>query len=908
MLDPFPLLPEGASFSRFYGRVVSYLPLTSLPSRIKRRYRTSIKTRLRKRSSNSQQDKVPLDLLEVDDYDGRLERIRQTEYPQLYDSKSLKTSKPELQTVFLDHTGSTLFAASHVRAVADELLTNIPANPHSNHTGSQWTHKRVDHARDRLLAFFGTSSENYAIVFTANATAAIRLAGELTPMSKDGGLFCYTRESHTSVVGVRNIAGEQGVAVRAADFSEIENITLPENTRGTSLLVYPAQCNFSGERFSLDVTDKIKKAHKWTAENEEDSHMPWWVLLDAAGFASSSPLNLDSLATGPDFVAVSMYKIFGAPTGLGALLIKRSSIPFFNPKRYFGGGTVMNLSFDKKWQEFRHEVESRLEDGTINFQSIVSMHHALDAHARNFGSMDSVARHMSSIRQYAHKALSGLKHTNGQPMCNIYGHQEGAKFGAIFAFNLKDVNGKYIGFVEVERLAVMAKIALRTGRFCNPGAAQKWLNFTSKELMQYSLLGYSCGDDNDIINGKPMGALRISLGAVTNKEEIDLFVEFLDRHYKDYVVINDDKENKSASDNTHTEEERAVSVESESDDLTPVATETPTTSTVQVEVEKLLVYPIKSCHGYEVPRGVPWEFTPFGLKFDRSFMIMRQNDSTPMQQKRYPNMALIRPQIDTERSVLILNAPSHSPLEITLVTDMLNLERVESRVCGETMQIFRVISSEISAWLTSVLSVACFLACDPRLLMSSDPITPITDSTATSGSEKLFPRSTLPSRSAKRNNLSFANEAQLLIVTSESVQQVNQWITEDSAESKSADPSNIDPLQYRPNLVVKSAAANQESSPSDNVRELAPFEELEWKMINFGSLELRVSGPCRRCQMVGVNQESSEVKKEPFSTLSRKMRVNGKIVFGVYLNNNNNSDSADASSEAMSIQSGTLAQ
>lgn len=37
--------------------------------------------------------------------------------------------------------------------------------------------------------------------------------------------------------------------------------------------------------------------------------------------------------------AISFYKIFGYPTGLGALIARKESLKLFR-KRYFGGGTV----------------------------------------------------------------------------------------------------------------------------------------------------------------------------------------------------------------------------------------------------------------------------------------------------------------------------------------------------------------------------------------------------------------------------------------------------------------------------------------------------------------------------------------------------------------------------------------
>lgn len=45
-------------------------------------------------------------------------------------------------------------------------------------------------------------------------------------------------------------------------------------------------------------------------------------MIDLAKAAYTSPINLCSLD--PDFACVSFYKLFGAPTGVGALFIKRS--------------------------------------------------------------------------------------------------------------------------------------------------------------------------------------------------------------------------------------------------------------------------------------------------------------------------------------------------------------------------------------------------------------------------------------------------------------------------------------------------------------------------------------------------------------------------------------------------------
>lgn len=106
------------------------------------------------------------------------------------------------------------------------------------------------------------------------------------------------------------------------------------------LLVLPLECNFGGDRFDWSKTTAMARkscvtSHylHWTnnmrQEGKESKTMiirhKWHVLLDTAKAAATSPVHLPTLAHGggPDFAVVSFYKLFGTPTGLGALLIKR---------------------------------------------------------------------------------------------------------------------------------------------------------------------------------------------------------------------------------------------------------------------------------------------------------------------------------------------------------------------------------------------------------------------------------------------------------------------------------------------------------------------------------------------------------------------------------------------------------
>ena len=63
------------------------------------------------------------------------------------------------------------------------------------------------------------------------------------------------------------------------------------------------------------------------------------VYLDFTGGNIHPQSLLDLSVISPDFVSLSFYKIFGYPTGIGCLLVKRST---FNKlqKPWFAGGTI----------------------------------------------------------------------------------------------------------------------------------------------------------------------------------------------------------------------------------------------------------------------------------------------------------------------------------------------------------------------------------------------------------------------------------------------------------------------------------------------------------------------------------------------------------------------------------------
>ena len=143
-------------------------------------------------------------------------------------------------------------------------------------------------------------------------------------------------------------------------------------------------------------------------------HMP---ILDAASFVSTNILDLKHIQA--DFVCISFYKIFGYPTGLGALIIRNSALKFLK-KSYFGGGTVEMHLVNKSGNIFKTGYpEEAFEDGTQHYQGILSLSSGFEI-IDQFGGMEQIAKRTFYLAQYLYTKLIDLRYQNGQNVVKVY--------------------------------------------------------------------------------------------------------------------------------------------------------------------------------------------------------------------------------------------------------------------------------------------------------------------------------------------------------------------------------------------------------------------------------------------------------------------------------------------------------
>src|SRR5215469_15660232 len=288
--------------------------------------------------------------------------------------------------VYLDYTGGGLYAESQLARHQELLVRTVFGNPHSENLPSLEMSARVAGTRARILEFFRASPDEYEVIFTPNATGALRLIGESYPFGPESR-YLLTFDNHNSVNGIRQFARARGASVsyvplvpaglRVSEEALAHHLQAATPVRrrlarcrsgsGTrSLFAFPGQSNFSGVQHPLT----------WIAQAQAAGYD---VLLDAAAFAPTNRLDLSRWH--PDYVSLSFYKIFGYPTGIGALLVRRPALAKLRRPWYAGGTTTFSLVRAEAAPGggfYLTPGPAGFEDGTVDYLSIPAVGIGLD--------------------------------------------------------------------------------------------------------------------------------------------------------------------------------------------------------------------------------------------------------------------------------------------------------------------------------------------------------------------------------------------------------------------------------------------------------------------------------------------------------------------------------------------------
>ena len=438
----------------------------------------------------------------------KLDQLREREYARL----------DQQHHVYLDYTGGGLYADSQTRAHTDLLLGNVFGNPHSTNPTSQAMTQHIERARAAVLEYFNAAPDEYLVIFTQNASGALKLVGESYPF-ENSSHYLLLFDNHNSINGIREFARAKHAQVTYApvlppdmriDDRKLAALLELAHPGEHNLFAYPAQSNFSGVQHSL----------KWIALAQARG---WDVLLDAAAFVPTNRLDLSQWH--PDFVALSFYKMFGYPTGVGALLASKIALRKLR-RPWFAGGTITVASVQGDRYYFQEGAE-KFEDGTLNYLTLPAIEIGL-RHIADIG-IDTIHTRVYCLTEWLLKELAALHHSNGAPIVRVYGPLNIDQRGGTITLNFYDANGHFIDHRLVEQRANQANISLRTGCFCNPGGGELALGISAEELstcFTRSTERLTLDEFRRCIDDKSTGAVRISTGLVSTFADVYRLIEF----------------------------------------------------------------------------------------------------------------------------------------------------------------------------------------------------------------------------------------------------------------------------------------------------------------------------------------------------------------------------------------------
>ena len=407
-------------------------------------------------------------------------------------------------TSYLDYTGAGVYMDQAIKEYQQDLLNHY-------YTEEEKTNE-MNQLRKEVLRFVDADPSVYECIFVQSATQALKLVGENFPWKKDSK-YVFTRYNHNSVLGIRKYLINAGGSF-AAIHSPKEVYDIPYSKKSYNLLAFPLEENFAGKKFPQEEVQNILQ-NKTLREN-------WFIFGDAAAFLPTNPLSLKT--EDYDAICMSFYKIIGFPN-TGALVIKKKFLDFLVKKTFLDH----SVNFTSIHSNNFHL--NSFEDDEPPFNLNLAVKYGLK-YLNQIG-MKNIQKHTAQLTERLYNGLHKMSHSNGIPAVKIYGnHEQGLNMqGAIVAFNVMRTAELSYGYFEFVKAASEAGFHLRGGCHCNPGACFENVGLEEQKVKIYFQAKTTCGDENDVVDDVPLGAVRASLGWASTAEDVDNFLKWVAQNY-----------------------------------------------------------------------------------------------------------------------------------------------------------------------------------------------------------------------------------------------------------------------------------------------------------------------------------------------------------------------------------------
>ncbi len=385
-----------------------------------------------------------------------------------------------MNKIYLDNAATTPLSAEVIDAMVETMKMNF-GNPSSTHSFGQDAKILIENVRRQIAEYLHVSPAE--IIFTSCGTesnnmiikSAVEHLGVERIISSPMEHKCVSE----SILDMKKRKGVEVAYIRPNDEGDIDLDKLAEILKASDKKTLVSLMHANNE---IGNIINIKKVAQICKENN--------ALLHSDTVQTMAHMNLDFSEIPVDFASCSAHKFHG-PKGIGFAFIRKAS----GLKGIITGGPQ----------------ERSLRAGTENVSGIVGMGKALEISLKN---MDAYTEHMQNIKQYTidrvSEVIPGVKF-NGRSA-----EQANSLYTLISI--LLPYKNPLIG-LQLD----MKGIAVSQGSACSSGASKP-------SMVMMMVLSEDEMDD--------CTPLRVSFSHMTTKEDIDIFVNALQKISKDLIIEN----------------------------------------------------------------------------------------------------------------------------------------------------------------------------------------------------------------------------------------------------------------------------------------------------------------------------------------------------------------------------------
>ena len=359
-----------------------------------------------------------------------------------------------------------------------DYYSNHNANIHRGiHTLAEKATKAYEQTRALAKEFINATSEQ-EIIFVRGVTEAINLvaASYGKAFIREGDeIIISGLEHHSNIVPWQFVCQDRKAVLKVINVKDNGELDLEQFKTLISSKTKLVAVNHASN--SLGTINPIKQIIDLAHANHAV------VLIDGAQAGAHLPIDVQALNC--DFYCLSSHKMFG-PTGTGILYGKKNLLELMPP--YQGGGEMIkSVSFEKTTY---NDLPYKFEAGTPNIADVIAFGKAIEF--INSIGKEAIAAHEHELLVYATERIKTLQHIR------VIGEAK-EKVG-VLSFSIEGIHPFDIGQMLDAR-----GIAVRTGHHC------------TEPLM--ARLGVE-------------GTVRASFSVYNTKQEVDQFIEGLDRIIK----------------------------------------------------------------------------------------------------------------------------------------------------------------------------------------------------------------------------------------------------------------------------------------------------------------------------------------------------------------------------------------